>query len=111
MDEVLLQEEIEEDGLVIIDPAAEEVDEVFVDEEPTNPTLPGWRPADYRDWRPEDTKVVTYTNNVEMYPRDRPCVSADAARRECETIYGRILETNTVPHRWFFRVLKTRVTL
>jgi hypothetical protein len=82
--------------------------EDFEDEAPTQPGAP---PAEYRDWRPEDTKVVAYTNNAAMYPKDRPCVSGEAARREVQAIHGRILETNTVPHRWFFRVNKVRSTL
>lgn len=79
----------------------------FEDEVPTQPGAP----IEYRDWNPEDTRVVTYTTNPSMYPKDRPTTSIDAARAEVQAVHGRILETNTVPSRFFFRVNKVRSTL
>jgi hypothetical protein len=64
--------------------------------------------ASYRDWRPEDTKVVTYTNAPELYPRDRFAPTLAVARGDCGVTFGRILEVNAVPGRWFFRVMKQR---
>lgn len=61
-------------------------------------------PATYRDWRLEDTRVVTFTNTPEKYPRDTYAESISKARAQCELVHGRILETNAVPGRWFFRV-------
>lgn len=79
--------------------------DLIVDECPSYEAPPQ---TDYRDWKHEDTKVVVYTTNPDLYPKDRPATSSAAARAECQAIYGRILETNSVPHRYFFRVWRVR---
>jgi hypothetical protein len=65
-------------------------------------------PADYRDWRAEDTRVVTYTNDPDIFTRDRPAWTMEEARTKCQAEFGRILEVNSVPGRWFFRVFRVR---
>jgi hypothetical protein len=63
-------------------------------------------PATYRDWVPEQTRVITYTNDLERYPRDRYAPTIAKAKAECELAFGPIKETNAVPGRWFFRVAR-----
>jgi hypothetical protein len=102
-----------EDGLVIEGDADRDlVDDLalhdFEDEAPTQPLSPLPTNYEYRDWKPEDTQVVTYTTMPERYTRDRVVVSKAQAKAQVEAIHGRILETNEVPGRFFFRVMRAK---
>lgn len=92
-----------EDDLVI-----DAVDELslhdFEDEAPTQPLSPLPTNYEYQDWDPKDTRVLTYTTNPQQYPKDRTTPSKAAAEAAVKAAHGRILETNVVPGRFFFRV-------
>lgn len=61
--------------------------------------------ASYRDWDPKDTRVIKYSNDPEDLGRGfRIEPTLAQARAACQLQFGRILETNAVPGRWFFRV-------
>lgn len=76
----------------------------------TIPTIDDTDPpkdTDYKDWRAEDTQVLVYTDDLELYPHDRQALDLEDARTQAALI-GRILEVNDVPHRWFIRVPRVR---
>ena len=60
--------------------------------------------ATYRDWLPEETRVVVYTTDPTTYPKDRPATTRASAKAECELCFGKVLEANYVGERCFFRV-------
>lgn len=95
-------------GLDTAEPDLTEVDAVEIAEDyvPTIDQADTDKPpvASYRDWRPEDTRVVTYSN--EPRPGEKYADTLSQARAMAELAYGRILETNAVPGRWCFRVKK-----
>jgi hypothetical protein len=82
--------ELEEDVIPTIDDAAAE--------QPP--------PVTYRDWKPEDTRVVVYTTDPATYPKDRPATTRANARAQAELTFGRVLEANYVGERCFFRVMR-----
>lgn len=61
----------------------------------------------YRDWRPEDTRIVTYAVGNTVYP-GKYAETREAAKADCEVLHGRILEANYVQGRAFFRVMKQK---
>lgn len=61
-------------------------------------------PATYRDWLPEETRVLVYTTDPATYPKDRPATTRASAKAECELCFGKVLEANYVGERCFFRV-------
>lgn len=63
-------------------------------------------PVTYRDWLPQDTRVVVYTTDPARFPKDRPAVNRAQAKAQCELVFGRVLESNYVGDRCFFRVRK-----
>lgn len=72
------------------------------------PTVDSAEPvATYKDWRPEDTRVVVYAVGNTYYP-GIPAESRDAALAHAKLVYGRVLEENYVPGRAFFRVHKVK---
>jgi hypothetical protein len=62
--------------------------------------------ASYRDWRKEDTRIVTCRIGNDLYPGQR-YESREEAKVATEMVHGRILEANYLPGRAFFRVMKT----
>jgi hypothetical protein len=64
--------------------------------------------VDYQDWTSETTRVLVFTDDAELYPKDRLAADLDDARAQAALV-GRILEVNEVPHRWFIRVPRVRV--
>ena len=67
-------------------------------------------PVTYKDWVPEQTRVVVYTTAPHKYPKDRTAVSRAQALAECKLLFGRVLEANYLPERFFFRVRRTTCT-
>lgn len=63
--------------------------------------------ATYRDWKMEDTCVVTYSIRNDVY-KGRPADSREEALADCRLVFGRVLEANYMPGRAFFRVFKVR---
>ena len=63
--------------------------------------------ATYRDWKLEDTRVVTYSIRNDVY-KGRPADSREQALADCRLVFGRVLEANYMPGRAFFRVFKVR---
>lgn len=61
--------------------------------------------ASYRDWKSEDTRVVSCRIANDTYP-GRRYNSREEAISDIKRSYGRILEANYVPGRAFFRVYK-----
>lgn len=62
--------------------------------------------ATYKDWRDEDTRVITYRIGNNLYP-GKFAETRDLARVDCQLNHGRILESNYVQGRAFFRVRKS----
>ena len=60
--------------------------------------------ATYRDWRAEDTRVITVSLRRGSWTDPEPPRTREQARAEVEAKYGRILEANYLPGRAFFRV-------
>ncbi len=70
------------------------------------PTLDSDSPvATYQTWRPEDTKVITYSIGDAGY-KGRPAESRDQALADCKLVFGKVLEANYVPGRAFLRVMR-----
>lgn len=61
--------------------------------------------ATYRDWKHEDTRIITCAIANDVYP-GRRFESRSDARATIERTYGVILEANYTPGRAFFRVFK-----
>lgn len=61
--------------------------------------------ASYKDWRAEDTRVITVRIANDMYPGVR-YESREEALTAVRRAHGRILEANYVPGRAFLRVPK-----
>lgn len=61
--------------------------------------------ASYRDWKTEDTRVVSCRIANDTYP-GRRYDTREEALRDTQRAHGRILEANYVPGRAFFRVRK-----
>lgn len=75
------------------------IDDVDLDKPP---------PATYRDWRREDTRVVTYTTRPDKWPKDLVCSNRLAAKAHCIVTHGRPVEENYLPERFFFRVRRSK---
>lgn len=63
---------------------------------------------EYRDWTPEQTRVICYTNQPSRYKFDLSASDAESARSHCEANFGKVLEFNEVPGRFFCRVMRRR---
>lgn len=75
------------------------------------PTIDDDEPvASYREWRPEDTKVVTYCygSTGALYKHGTQVKDKAEAVRLVTEKYGKVLEANHTPGRSFFRVFKER---
>ncbi len=68
------------------------------------PTLDQAEPsASYKDWNPQDTRIITCRIANDVYPGER-FSSRDAALKAITERHGRVIEANYVPGRAFFRV-------
>lgn len=67
-------------------------------------------PVEYRDWRPEDTIVVTwYIGAPSKWTLDkRWCHNAAIARRECKAEFGRVVESQVTKAKASFRVMRRK---
>jgi hypothetical protein len=93
-----------DDDVGLTEDEAVEVAEQY-EEYRTVPTVDDEAPAaSYPDWRPEETRVVTYTTAPHKFPKDRRAVTRAQATAECELVFGRVLEATYMPERFFFRV-------
>ena len=63
--------------------------------------------ATYRDWRPEDTRVIVCRVANDRYPGSR-YETREAARAAVEAEHGEILEANYLWGRAYFRVRRKR---
>jgi len=61
--------------------------------------------AVYKDWTPEQTKVITYSVGGLGY-RGILVATRDEAVRHAVAMYGKVLEANYVPGRAFLRVMR-----
>lgn len=86
------QEEIDDLGTVTSDDRVPSVDQ-------ENPV------GTYRDWRREDTQVITYRVNNDFY-KGIYAETRDDAIAHCKEKFGPILEANYVQGRAFFRIRK-----
>lgn len=64
--------------------------------------------ATHRDWRPEETRVISCRISNDLYMKDERFESREEARRAIARRHGRILEANYVPGRAFFRVFRVQ---
>ena len=100
-------EDLSFDGPVTARPKRSTIEDA-IDRVPTIDDHPDQAPpASYQDWRPEDTKIVTYTIDSSGYP-GLPATTRESAKTMCELVHGAILEANYVPGRAFFRVRRVR---
>lgn len=75
------------------------------------PTVDDEEPvASYRDWNPEDTKIIVYRYGThgKLYKYGTEVKDKAAALSACKERHGRILVANYTPGRAFFRVFKER---
>ena len=61
--------------------------------------------ATYRNYRPEDTRIIVYSVGRLGYP-GRPVDTRDQALADCKRVFGKVLEANYVPGRAFLRVMR-----
>ena len=61
--------------------------------------------ATYKDWRDNETRIVTYAIGSDFY-KGIYAETRQKAKAHCELTYGKIYEANYVPGRAFFRVAK-----
>ena len=62
--------------------------------------------SSYRDWRKEDTRVISCRIGNDLYLKDERFESRGEALHAIRARYGRVLEEQYVPGRAFFRVFR-----